>query len=75
MKFVAWSIAILAATTFVLSFAAETRLAPLVGAGLLLASIAYATWITQTSGVGSLLKAERGAKRLKEKRRDEQAAS
>ena len=65
MKIVAWSIAILAAITFVLSFAADTRLAPLVGAGVLLAAIGYATWITQTSDNGSLKKAERATARQK----------
>ncbi|MDY7097229.1 MAG: hypothetical protein SXU28_03735 [Pseudomonadota bacterium] len=67
MKLFGWTIAIVSAVIFVLSFWAETRLAPIFGAGLLLASIAYATWMTNSSG-RNLLKAERATRRQRAER-------
>ena len=62
MKIFGWIVAVLAALAFAFSFYAETRIAPLVGAVLLFGSIAYATWITQTSDRKTLLKAERATR-------------
>ena len=68
MKLFAWMIAAFAAIAFAGSFLAETRLAPLVGAILLAASIAYATWINQTSSRANLLRAERATMRQRQER-------
>lgn len=64
MKLFGWAIAIVAAIAFGASFWAETRFAPIVGAVLLAASIAYATWMTNTDRA-SYIKAERATRKLR----------
>ena len=72
MRLFGWFIAICAAIAFGFSFMAETRFAPLVGAVLLLGSILYATWITQTDRA-NFLRAERATRRRREERARENA--
>jgi hypothetical protein len=72
MKIFAWTIAALAAVGFALSFWADTRVAPLFGAILLLLSIAWATYSTQTSDK-NLRRAERAARENRKEREREAA--
>jgi hypothetical protein len=67
MRTFGWIIVALATVAFGLSFLAETRLAPVLGAGLLLAAIAYATWMNQSASRANYAKAERATHRQRER--------
>jgi len=64
----------LAAIAFSLSVFAETRLAPLIGAVLLLSAIGYAMWLNKTDSQNSYRKAERAARRQRVERARERGA-
>lgn len=74
MKRFSFFLIALAAIAFGLSIFIETRLAPIIGATLLLATIGYSMWLNKTDSQSNYRRAERAARRQQAERARERGA-
>jgi len=71
MKIFSYVLIAMAALAFGLAVFVESRIAPLVGAPILLGTIGYAMWLNKSAADGSFAKAERATRmRRRERARD-----